>query len=89
MDSGRTTAVIDRFDAPPADGVPTVGMITAIRTIVEGGNETDVRATTVVAYLGEYVAFVTVVVDPGSGQPQLSPDLASKLLGQAVAALRG
>jgi Domain of unknown function (DUF5642) len=89
MDSGRTTAVIDLFDPPAIDGVPTVGMVAAVRTIVEGGNETDLRTTTTVAYLGEYVAFVTVVTDPGASPPQLSPDLASTLLTRAVATLRG
>jgi hypothetical protein len=89
MDSGRTTAVIDLFDAPAVDGVPTVGMVAAVRTIVEGGTETDLRATTTTAYLGEYVTFVTVVTDPGSGPPQLPPELASTLLTQAVATLRG
>lgn len=89
MDSGRTTAVIDMVDAPAIDGVPTVGMLAAVRTIVEGGAETDVRATTTTAYLGEYVAFVTVVVDSGSGPPELPPDMASNLLTQAVATLRG
>jgi Domain of unknown function (DUF5642) len=48
-----------------------------------------VRATTATAYLGEYVAFVTVVTDPGTGPPQLPPDLASTFLAQAVATLRG
>lgn len=89
MDSGRTTAVVDQFDAPAIDGVPTVGMVAAVRTIVEGGTETDLRATTATAYLGEHVTFVTVVTDPGSGPPELPPDLASKFLTQAVAALRG
>ena len=89
MDSGRTTAVVDLFDPAGIEGVPTVGMVAAVRTIVEGSNETDVRATTATAYLGEYVAFVTVVTDPGSGPPQLPPDLASTFLAQAVATLRG
>jgi hypothetical protein len=89
MDSGRTTAIVDRFDAPAIEGVPTLGMITAIRTIVEGGNETDLRASTVVAYLGSYIAFVTVISDPGSGPSELPHDLSSKLLVQTVATLRG
>jgi hypothetical protein len=89
MDSGRTTAVINLIDAPAIDGVPTVGMLATIRTIVEGGAETDLRATTTIAYLGEYVAFVTVVTDPGSGPPELPPDMASTLLTRAVATLRG
>ena len=89
MDSARTTATVDRTDGPAIDGVPTLGMAAAIRTVVEGGTETDLRAVTVVGYLGEYVAFVTVVTDPGSAQPQLPPELASKLLTEAVATLRG
>lgn len=89
MDSGRTTAVIDQFDPAGIEGVPTVGMVAAVRTIVEGGNETDVRATTATAYLGEYIVFVTVVTDPGAAPSQLPPDLASTLLAQAVARLRG
>src|SRR6201993_3192358 len=83
MDSGRTTAVINRVDAPAIDGVPTVGMVATIRTIVEGGTETDLRATTTTAYLGEYVTFVTVVTDPGSGPAELPPDLASTFLARA------
>lgn len=89
MDSGRTTAVVDQFDPAGIEGAPTVGLVAAVRTIVEGGNETDVRATTATAYLGDYVAFVTVVTDPGSGPPQLPPDLASTFLARAVATLRG
>jgi hypothetical protein len=89
MDSGRTTAVINMIDAPAIDGVSTVGMVAMVRTIVEGGTETDLRATTTTAYLGEYVAFVTVVTDPASSAPQLPPDLASTLLTRAVATLRG
>jgi Domain of unknown function (DUF5642) len=88
MDSGRTTAIVDRFDAPAIEGVPTLGMVAGIRTIVEGGNETDLRASTVVAYLGSYIAFVTVITDPGSGPSELPHDLSSKLLTQAVATLR-
>ncbi|MDT5012335.1 MAG: hypothetical protein QOH57_3952 [Mycobacterium sp.] len=88
MDSGRTTAIVDAFD-PAIDGVSTFGMLTAIRTVVEGGNETDLRAFTVTAYLGEYIAFVTVVTDPGSEQSALTPDLAKTMLTRTVAALRG
>jgi hypothetical protein len=87
MDSGRTTAIVDAFD-PAIDGVSTFGMITAIRTTVEGGDETDVRASTVTAYLGEYVAFVTVVTDPGAGPSPLPHDLAQRMLTQTVATLR-
>jgi len=89
MDSGRTTAVVDQFDGPAIDGVPTIGMLTAVRTIVEGGTETDLRAKTTMAYLGNYVAFVTVITDPGSGPSPLPPDLASTFLTKTVATLRG
>src|ERR1700752_442589 len=53
MDSGRTTAVINVVDSPVIGGVPTVGMVAMVRTIVEGGTETDLRATTTIAYLGD------------------------------------
>jgi hypothetical protein len=89
MDSGRTTAVLDLFDPPAIDGAPTVGIVAAVRTIVEGGTETDLRATTTTAYLGEYVAFVTVVTDPGSPNRPLGQDFASSLLVKTVSALRG
>jgi hypothetical protein len=89
MDSGRTTAVVDLVDGPAIDGVPTVGMVAAVRTTVEGGTETDLRATTATAYLGDYVAFVTVVTDPGAGPPELPSDFASTFLTRAVATLRG
>ena len=87
MDSGHTTAIVDRFD-PAIDGLSTFGMITAIRTTVEGGNETDLRASTATAYLGEYVAFVTVVTDPGAEPSVMPHDLAKTMLIQTVAMLR-
>jgi hypothetical protein len=87
--SGRTTATVDLVDAPPIDGVATLRMVTATRTLVEGGAETDSRADTATAYLGDYLAFVTVVTDPGSPQPQLPPDFASTFLVRTVATLRG
>ena len=89
MASGRTTAVVDQFDGPAIDDVPTVGMVAAVRTVVEGGTQTDLHATTTTAYLGEYVAFVTVVTDPGAGPPELPSDFASTFLTRAVATLRG
>jgi hypothetical protein len=87
MESGRTSAIVDSF-APAGAGVSTFGMITAIRTVVEGGTETDLRATTVTAYLGEYVAFVTVVTDPGAQPSALPDDLAQTMLTKTVATLR-
>jgi hypothetical protein len=89
MDSGRTTAISNLIDAPVIQDVPTVAMVTTIRTTVEGGNETDLHATTATAYLGDYAAFVTVVTDPGLTPSALPTDFASTFLTQAVATLRG
>lgn len=89
MDSGRTTANVDLVDAPAIENAVTIGMVTASRTTVEGGTETDLHATTATAYLGDHVAFVAIVTDPGSGPSELPPNFASTFLVQAVAALRG
>ncbi|HUL99139.1 MAG TPA: DUF5642 family protein [Mycobacterium sp.] len=89
MDSGRTTANVELVDAPAIENAATIGMVTASRTTVEGGTETDLHATTATAYLGDHVAFVTVVTDPGSGPSGLPPNFASTFLVLAVAALRG
>lgn len=87
--SGRTTATVSLIDAPPIDGVATVGMATEATTTVEGGNETDTQARTFTAYLGDYVAIVAVVSDPGLPSPALGPDFAGTLLVKTVSALRG
>ena len=89
MNSGRTTATVDVMAAPAIENAATVGMVTDSRTVVEGGTETDLHATTATAYLGDHVAFVTVVTDPGSGPSELPPNFASTFLSQAVATLRG
>lgn len=89
MESGRTTVTVDLLDPPAIEDAATISMATASRTIVEGGTATDLHATTATAYLGEHVAFVTVVTDPGSGPSELPPDFASTFLTQTVAALRG
>lgn len=89
MIGGRTSATVALTPAPDIDAVPTVGMSTAARTVVEGGTETDSESQTVSAYLGDYVAYVVVVTDPGAPQPPLAPDFAATLLAKAVAALRG
>jgi len=39
--------------------------------------------------LGEYVAFITVVTEPGSPNPALGQDFAAELLVKTVSALRG
>ncbi|MGE5693688.1 MAG: DUF5642 family protein [Candidatus Sericytochromatia bacterium] len=89
MASGRTSATVNRLSAPAIEDAATVGMATDSRTVVEGGTETDLHATTATAYLADHVAFVTVVTDPGSGPSGLPPDFASTFLARAVATLRG
>jgi hypothetical protein len=74
--------------APAIDGAATVGLSTTATTVVEGGTETHSDADTFTAYLGEYVAFITVVTDPGSPNPSLGQDFAAELLVKAVGALR-
>ena len=87
--AGHTTGTVMRVDAPAIDGAATVGMVTEAKTVVEGGTETNSRAHTFTAYLGDYLAFVTVVTDPGSPNPSLGQDFASTLLVKTVSALRG
>ncbi len=89
MTSRRARAHVRLIDAPRIDGVQTLGMATDITTSVEGGNEIDSRASTFTAYLGNYYAFTTVVSDPGSPDPALTPQFAGALLVKSVAALRG
>lgn len=89
MASGRTTATVQLTPAPQIDGAATLAMDTATRTVVEGGTETDSQAHTAMAYLGDYLAFVTVVTDPGSTQPQLPPEFSSAFLVRTVGTLRG
>jgi Domain of unknown function (DUF5642) len=89
MTAGRTSAAVELTRAPQIEGVATVGMRTTTRTIVEGGTGTASQIQTVSAYLGDYLAFVAVVTDPGATATPLPPDFASELLVKAVAALRG
>jgi len=89
IDAPSTSALVDQYGPPAIEGATTVAMVVTTRTMVEGGNETQVHAKTVIAYLGDYVAFVTVVNDPGLSAPQLSPDFAANFLSQTVATLRG
>jgi hypothetical protein len=74
--------------APVIDGATTVGLATTTTTTVEGGTETHSRADTFTAYLTGYVAFVTVVTDPGSPNPSLGQDFAAELLVKTASALR-
>ncbi len=86
---GHTSGSVTLVDAPAVDGAATVAMSTATTTVVEGGTETHAHADTVTAYLGDYVAFVTVVTDPGSPNPPLGQDFAATLLVKTLSALRG
>jgi len=87
--AGHTGGTVAVVSAPAIDGAVTVGLSASTTTTVEGGTETHSRADTFTAYLGSYVAFVTVVGDPGSPNPQLGLQFASDLLVKTVSALRG
>lgn len=87
--SGNTTGTVSLVDAPAIDGATTVGMDTQAKTVVEGGTETASAAYTYSAYFGDYLAFITVVTDPGSPNPPLGQDFAADLLVKTVSALRG
>ncbi len=87
--AGHTSGTVTRVDAPAIEGAQTVGLATDAQTVVEGGTQTRSHADTFTAYLGEHVAFVTVVSDPGSAQPPLGAEFASGLLVKTVLALRG
>jgi hypothetical protein len=89
LSAGHTSGIVTLLAAPAIADAATVGMATAATTDVEGGTETRSHADTFIAYLGEYVSFVTVVTDPGSPNPPLGPEFAAGLLVEAVAALRG
>ena len=89
VSAGHTGGTVSLVAAPAIDDAATVGLSASITTVVEGGTETHTRADTFTAYLGDYVAFVTVVGDPGSPNPQLGQEFASDLLVKTVTALRG
>jgi hypothetical protein len=89
VSAGHTGGTVAVVAAPAIDGAATVGLSSSTTTVVEGGTETHSRADTFTAYLGDYVAFVTVVGDPGSPNPQLGQEFASDLLVKTVTALRG
>ena len=87
--SGNTSGIVNLIEAPDIDGADTVGMSTVATTVVEGGSEITSTASTFSAYLGDYLAFVTVVTDPGSPNPPLGQEFAAELLVKTVSALRG
>lgn len=88
MSAGRATASVRLIDAPPIDGVETLGMASDTTTSVEGGTEIISRAYAFTAYLGDYYAFTTLITDPGSAHPPLTPQFAADLLVKTVSALR-
>jgi hypothetical protein len=88
VSAGHTSGSVTFVAAPAIEGAATVGLSTTTTTVVEGGTETHSHADTFTAYLADYVAFVTVVSDPGSPNPSLGQDFAAKLLVKTVSALR-
>lgn len=89
MTDGRARARVRIVDAPHIDSAETLGMAVKIATAVEGGNEIASQASTFTAYLGDYYAFTTLISDPGSPHPALSPQFAADLLVKTVSAVRG
>lgn len=89
VSAGHTGGTVTVVAGPAIDGATTVGLSALTTTTVEGGTETHSRANSFTAHLGDYVAFVTVVGDPGSPNPQLGQEFASNLLVKTVSALRG
>lgn len=89
MTGGRASARVHLVDPPRIDATEAVGMVAEISTSVEGGNEIASRASTFTAYLGDYYAFTTLISDPGSPDPALTPQFAADLLVKTVSALRG
>jgi Domain of unknown function (DUF5642) len=85
----RARARVHLIDAPRIEGAETLGMAADIATSVEGGNEIGSRASTFTVYLGDYYAFTTLISDPGSPDPALTPQFAADLLVKTVSALRG
>jgi hypothetical protein len=89
VSAGHTSGSVTGVAAPAIDSAATVGLSTTTTTVVEGGTETHSHADTFTAYLAGYVAFVTVVTDPGSPNPSLGQDFAAELLVKTVSALHG
>jgi hypothetical protein len=87
MTGRRAGAHVHLVDPPHVDAAETLGMAAEISTSVEGGNEIISRATTFIAYLGDYYAFTTLISDPGSPDPALTPQFAADLLVKTVSAL--
>ena len=88
LTAGHTSGTVATVESPAIDGATTVGVRADTTTVVEGGTETHSRADTFTAYLDGYVAYVTVVTDPGSSGQALDADFAAALLVKTVSALR-
>lgn len=86
--AGHTVVRVHLTDAPHLEGAETLGMVADIKSSVESGTETDSRAYTFTAYLGNYYAFTTLTTDPGSALPVLPPKFAADLLAKTVSTLR-
>lgn len=89
VSSGRTTGTVTGLAAPEIDAADTIGMSTAVVTVVEGGTQTRSQAETFVAHLDRYLCFVAVVTDPGSPHRTLGAEFAADLLAETVSTLRG
>ncbi len=92
LTAGHTSGTVAMVEAPAIDGATTVGVRTDTTTVVEGGTETHSHADTFTAYLDGYVAYVTVVTDPGSSEQPLDAGLRRGASGQdgvGVAQLNG
>ena len=89
MTFAHTTGEVTVGIPPRIDGADTVALTASTRTVVESGRETDGAASTLQAYLDGHVVFVTLVTDPGSPYPPLTPQFIADLLTTTVSALRG
>ncbi|MGE2688629.1 DUF5642 family protein [Mycolicibacterium pulveris] len=89
VSGGQGQGVVTITPAPTVDAATTVATVTDSTTLVEGGTQTRSYAYTATAYLGSHVAFVVVVTDPGSPNPQLGQEFAAGLLVETVSSLRG
>ena len=89
--SGNTTGTVNLIERPGHRRAPPPSVWTTVaKTVVEGGiGDRRRRRSTFSAYLGDYLAFVTVVTDPGSPNPPLGQEFAADLLVKTVSALRG
>lgn len=99
MKFGHTTGTFEVSDTPEIDAVrdmagdtvtsDTVTIRGLTRTSVESGTETHTQIAAAYTYVDGHVIVVSLITDPGSGHPALSPDFATELLTKATAVLRG